>query len=236
MTMLAASRLTSHSQGAGQRLVEVVGVEHERPLGRREEPEVGQVGVTAGLHDDVGPGRGREVEGHHRGRAAVVGEGRLGHARVAQRDEVGQAVRLLLLEDGDGVAARPRLEGGVAGARHALASGPPLVEPDRWVDPRPRRPGVPSRRLGGPGLGVGRCWCLLRCHLRNPPEAMDSSCVRPRRAVGGRGAGIPTVGDAATRRALVRLPSVARIWRASRAPCHPSRSRGRSSGTSGRGR
>ena len=43
---------------SGQRLVEVVRVEDEGPLGRGEQAEVGQVGVTAGLDDDVGP-RGR---------------------------------------------------------------------------------------------------------------------------------------------------------------------------------
>ena len=150
--------------GRRQRLVEVVGVEHERPLGRPEEPEVGQVGVAAGLHDDVGAGRDREVEGHHRGRAAVVGEGRLGHARVAQRHEVGQAVLLLLLEDGDGVAAGPRLEGGVAGPGHALARRAALVDACRREDPRSCRPDVARRWLGRPGLGDGRWWGLLARH------------------------------------------------------------------------
>ena len=37
---LAASRLTSHSHGPGQRLVEVVDVEHQPPLGGGEQPEV----------------------------------------------------------------------------------------------------------------------------------------------------------------------------------------------------
>ena len=47
---LAASRLTSHSHGPGQRLVEVVDVEHQPPLRRGEHAEVRQVRVAAQLH------------------------------------------------------------------------------------------------------------------------------------------------------------------------------------------
>ena len=55
-----------------------------------------------------------EVEGHHRRGAPVVGERRLGHARVAQRHEVRQAVQFLPLQDGDRVPADLRLERRVA--------------------------------------------------------------------------------------------------------------------------
>ena len=144
--------------GRREGLVEVVGVEHERPLGRPEEPEVGQVGVTAGLHDDVGAGRDREVEGHHRGRAAVVGEGRLGHAGVAQRDEVRQPVLLLLARGwrwGRGRAAARRRRG--------------------WPGARACAPRDPHRcvRTAGPTAAPSR---------RPPPVAL---APRPRRSVNG---------------------------------------------------
>ena len=87
------------------------------------------MGVTAGLHDDVRARGGGQVEGHDRGRAAVVGEGRLRHAGVAQREQLGKPVGLLALEDGDGVAVGPGLEGGVTDARHPLADQATLL---RW--------------------------------------------------------------------------------------------------------
>ena len=43
----------------GKGLIEVVGVEDQRALGRGEEAEVGEVGVAAGLDDDAAPGRRR---------------------------------------------------------------------------------------------------------------------------------------------------------------------------------
>ena len=76
--MLAASRLTSHSHGPGQRLVEVVDVEHQPPLGRREHPEVRQVRVAAALHLEARARRRREVGGHHQ-------RGARGRTRTARR-------------------------------------------------------------------------------------------------------------------------------------------------------
>ena len=55
-------------------LVEVVGVEDERSLRRREQAEVGQMGVAARLDHDVRAGRRGEVEGHDRRRPPVVRE------------------------------------------------------------------------------------------------------------------------------------------------------------------
>ena len=49
ISKLAASRLTSHSHGPGQGLVEVVDVEHQLALGRGEDAEVRQVRVAADL-------------------------------------------------------------------------------------------------------------------------------------------------------------------------------------------
>ena len=50
-----------------QRLVEVVGVEHEVALGRRVGAEVGEVGVAVELHREAGRRGGREVLGHDPG-------------------------------------------------------------------------------------------------------------------------------------------------------------------------
>ena len=145
MTMLAASRLTSHSQGPGSVSSKSLASKTRRPLGRREEAEVREVGVAARLHDDVGPGRRREVGCHHRRRAAVVGEGRLGHARVPQRDQVGQPIRLLSRQDGDRVPAGAGLEGAWLTRARACARG----DPDQVA------------RTDGPTAGRSRSWRML---------------------------------------------------------------------------
>src|SRR3981081_242377 len=51
---LAGSPLSSPLPRRGQRLIEVVYVEDQLSLGRAEQPEVGQVRVTAGLDDEAG--------------------------------------------------------------------------------------------------------------------------------------------------------------------------------------
>ena len=124
---LAVSRLTSHSQGAGQRLVEVVDREGEVAFGRREVAEVADVGVAARL--DAQPGRRcrREVERHHRGRAAQEPERRLGHPSVANRHEVGQATRRLVLEHVDRIASVTRARS----SRRAKISGRSCAARDR---------------------------------------------------------------------------------------------------------
>ena len=71
---LAAMRLTSYSNGPGKRLVEVVEVEQQRPLGRGEHAEVRQVGIAAQLDGQTGPRRVLQVGGHDLGRAAIERE------------------------------------------------------------------------------------------------------------------------------------------------------------------
>ena len=114
--------------GCRQGLVKVVRIEHEPTFRRREQAEVAHMGVAAGLHDDVGPRRGGEIERHHRRGPAEVGERRLRHARMAQRHQVRQSIGLLEREDGHRVAARARLEGRLAGTRNALAFTTALVD------------------------------------------------------------------------------------------------------------
>jgi hypothetical protein len=125
--------------GSGQRLVEVVGIEHERALGRGKQAEVRQMRITADLDLDVRLRGVGEVEGHDGRRAPVIGEGGLRHPRMAQRDKLLQPVRLLLVQDRDRITARPRLEHGVRGPRDALACRLRLLDPIRRVHPGPRR-------------------------------------------------------------------------------------------------
>ena len=126
--------------GPRQRLVEVVEVEDEAAVGRREGAEVGEVGVAAGLHPqprDRGP---RQVGRHHRGGAAEEGEGRGRHPPVADRHQVGDAGLRLALEDRDRILAiGRRLEAGVARApsRRArrLSLGGALDGGASWLRP-----------------------------------------------------------------------------------------------------
>ena len=114
-----------------------------------------------------------EVERHDRRRAPVVGEGRLGHALVAQRHEVREPVLLLGREDGDRVAARRGLERGVADPRDALAGGLARLARARSGGPRaaPSRRG-PAGRLGLPGGVVRRRGRLVRDGLPRSPRRL----------------------------------------------------------------
>ena len=116
---LATSRLTSHSNGPGKRLVEVVEAEDELAVGRGEAAEVRQVGVAAELRVEPGPRARREIRGHQVRGAAVERERRDEHAAVADRNELRHAGLRLLLEQLDGVGA---MQGGlpvaVRRARH----------------------------------------------------------------------------------------------------------------------
>ena len=127
--------------GPGQRFVEVVGVEDERPFGRGEQSEVAEVGVTAGLDQNVRAGRGPEVERHHGRGPAVVGERRLSHPLVADGNEVLQPLCLLAGQDRDRVAAGGGFEGGVIHARDPLAGRPAGRGPLARRDPGSSRPG-----------------------------------------------------------------------------------------------
>ena len=106
---------------ARQRLVEVVQVEQQRPLGRREHTEVRQMRVAAELNRQAGPRRVLQVGGHDLGRAPVEGERRDHHPPVTHRHQVRLAGRVLLLEQRDRVGAvRGRLPTRVARRRYLL--------------------------------------------------------------------------------------------------------------------
>ena len=89
---------------ADAHLVEVVEVEQHPPLGRGEQPEVGDVRIAADHDVVIGPRGVGQVGRHHRRRPPVVGEGRLQHPSDADRHQVGEAGGVLRLDDGHRVA------------------------------------------------------------------------------------------------------------------------------------
>ncbi len=71
-----------------ERLVEVVDVEQFRPLRRREQPEVRQVGIATQLDADVGRRSRGQIGGHRQGRTAIEGERGDAHPAMSDRDEL----------------------------------------------------------------------------------------------------------------------------------------------------
>ena len=118
--------------GSGQGFVEIVDVEEDVALRRREAAEIHQVSVAAGLHAKSGRrGRGK-VRRHDRGRAAIEGERRLGHAAEADRDQFCDAAFVGLAQKLDRIAPiLGRLPTALRGARRRgaqrLPCGAPLV-------------------------------------------------------------------------------------------------------------
>ena len=87
----------------GDRLVEVAHVEDEPPLRRREDAEVAEVRVAAGLHVDLGMRQVREVPRHDHRRAAQERERRSEHAAPAHGRELSQTGNVRLLEHVHGI-------------------------------------------------------------------------------------------------------------------------------------
>ena len=109
------------------RLVEVVDVEHQPPLGAGEQTEVRQVRVSAQLGLEPAARGPRQVGCHEQGGTAVEREGRHHHAPVADRNEVLYTGGRLLLQQRDRIGPIGRcLPDGVAGARGVHARGPSI--------------------------------------------------------------------------------------------------------------
>ena len=89
----------------GQRLIEVVDIEHEGSFRRPIHTEIGQVGVTAQLHGQAACRDGRQIHSHDGGAAAVEREGRGQHAAVADAYEIGEPVGGLRLQDADRITS-----------------------------------------------------------------------------------------------------------------------------------
>ena len=109
----------------GQRLVEVVQVEQQPPLGRGERAEVRQVRIAAQLGLQPGHRRVLQVRRHDLGRAPVEGERRDHHPAVAHRHQVRLPGGVLLLQQArPGPAVRGRAPTWY-GSTAASGPGPP---------------------------------------------------------------------------------------------------------------
>ena len=88
-----------------QRLVEIVDAEHQPTVRRGEEPEVGEMRVTAQLRVNAGSCAVREVGRHDVGRAAKERERRHEHPPITNRHQLRETRPRLLLEQLHRVAA-----------------------------------------------------------------------------------------------------------------------------------
>ena len=88
--------------GPGQCLVEIVDIEDDAALGRPEQAEVQEVCIAAGLHVNAGRRRSCKISRHDRRAAAEERERTGRHARVSQRDEVGDPALGLAPQDCQG--------------------------------------------------------------------------------------------------------------------------------------
>ena len=108
--------------GSRQSFVEVVDVEEDVALRRGEAAEIHKVSVAAGLHAKSGGWGRRQIGRHDRGRAAIEGERRLGHAAEADRDQFRDAAFVGLAQKLDRIAPiLGRLPAAVRGARRRVA-------------------------------------------------------------------------------------------------------------------
>ncbi len=150
---------------ARERLVEVVDVEHEPALGRREHAEVRQVRVAAALRGQTRAGRPGEVVRHDLRRAAVERERRDEHPAVADRNQLGDARLGLVLEQIDGIRADR------AGASNSAWR-------DRGTSARAALPRAIRSSTVRCTDGVGRCWSACsRSHDRR--SCQNPACIRP---------------------------------------------------------
>ena len=102
-TKLADEPLDVPLERRRQRLVEVVEIEDGAAIGRREQPEVRQVGIAAALHAQPRRRAARQVGRHDRRGPAIEGERRDDHPPVPDRHELGHPRGVLLVDDADRV-------------------------------------------------------------------------------------------------------------------------------------
>ena len=123
--------------GSRNRLVEVVEVEHQVPLGRGVAAEVRQVRVPAQLDLDPGRGRRGEVRGHHRGAAPEEGERGGEHPPVPQRDQLldpSRRCRRSAAPPGRSDRGAPPRPHGCCGAPRTAVPGPASsAAPGSWA-------------------------------------------------------------------------------------------------------
>ena len=176
-----------------QRLVEVVEIEHDAAIGRREDAEVRQVRVSAAL--DAQPRRrgARQIPRHDRRPAAIERERRGDHPPVADRHQLGHTRRVLLLQDADRIrtiSGRRPLR--VSLQRHRLTLGTPLLQPrfDRLRQRPARRGGAacPSRSsaISAPSPPTRRCRLRATPGVAWPDDGQLSGDARRAWTCGGR--------------------------------------------------
>ena len=107
------------------RLVEVIDVETQAPLRRREDAEVRQVGITTGLDVDAARGQARQIGGHDQCGAAQEGERRDQHPAVADGHEIRDARLALLDQQSDRVGSIRRHGPVSVGAERNLRAARP---------------------------------------------------------------------------------------------------------------
>ena len=147
ISMLAAQPLDVPLPRARERLVEVVDVEDQPPLGRGEDAEVRQVRVPATLHREARARRRAQVLGHDQRRPAIERERRHEHAPVADRHQLRHTGLRLALEQ-----RRPDRPGAAGGSNVACsARGTSL----RAALPRATRSA--TDRCGVGARGVSAC-------------------------------------------------------------------------------
>ena len=139
ISTLAAIRLTSHSHGPGSVSSKSFGPKISLPVGSREAAEVRDVRVAAGLHDDAGVRRRREIGRHHRRGTAVERERRDEHPPVADRHELLQPRGRL------GLQHRDRIRPVAAGAQSPCAARGTAARASR-----PRSADSPDCSVAGP--------------------------------------------------------------------------------------
>ncbi len=178
-----------------QRLVEVGDVEDVVALGGGEAAEVEQVRVAAGLDGQPADRRGRQVVRHHGGRTAVVGQRRLGHAGVADGDQVRQPVGIGRVQHrdriGSGRRGQPeRVRGAGQVLAHRLARLGALAGLDRRLAAHTRWHSFPHRLARHVPL-----WYKVKHDASSARPARAGRARRPdRRGAAASGAGRPALG------------------------------------------
>ena len=159
----------------GERLIEIVDVEHQPPLGRGEHPEVRQVRIPAALHGQPRPRRRREIMRHDHRRPAIERERRDQHPPVADRHQLRHTRLRLTLEQLDRIGASRRAARTTRDSRAAPLCAPPYharpARPPTDAAPASALAGRRSlmRRRGAAGPGCGRC--------HEPSKGWDGACA-----------------------------------------------------------
>ena len=133
-----------------QRLVEIIHVEHQRPLGRAEDAKVRQVRVATQLRSKARRRRARQIRRHDQRAATIEGKRRRKHPAIADRYQLGNPRGRLLLQQRDRIAPGGELDLRVCRPRHL---GPRRFAPRRPLHPREMRHHLRGRLRVSPTVG-----------------------------------------------------------------------------------